>query len=462
MLELFQKLFTKIQYNKPKIAIVGDMMIDEYYNDCSVHNLSSEFPIPVIKSTSQYPSIATLGGSGNLANQFKNLNVDITTFGFIDGYSKEIYSNKINIENLILINGKIPIKRRYYERSFPLFRLDIESNNYGLNKSDLEDYQNQLYSKFLDQYESFDAILLSDYNKGTFINSDNNWILNNSITIVDPKTMPISRWKNCKIFKPNKKEAEILSGLKSWQEQCDFFQKQINCESVVITLGEEGVCGKYQNEYFYHANIRKTKCESVIGGGDCFMAWLGLTTSLGLSVIEASQLSYEAGAIYVQKKYNKPISQYDIIKRFDPTLAKYVTLDDLQNRNYKLVMCNGCFDILHSGHLEMLKFAKNQGDKLIVAVNDDSSVAKLKVGRPVNKLEDRLKMLANLEIVDFVISFSEDNPLNLIKSIHPDVLVKGAEYQLENVVGYGIVPKILLAPMLKGYSTSKIMERYIQ
>jgi D-beta-D-heptose 7-phosphate kinase/D-beta-D-heptose 1-phosphate adenosyltransferase len=182
----------------------------------------------------------------------------------------------------------------------------------------------------------------------------------------------------------------------------------------------------------------------------------------GFSLQESADIAFKAGTLYVLNKHNKPLDRFSIIHSIDPIGAKVIPYDEINmfcNRDYKLVFTNGCFDIMHMGHIDCLKFAKSQGDKLVVGLNSDESVARLKPKRPIMSVKDRASVLAACEYVDYVVVFDDDTPLELIKKISPDVLVKGADYKEEDVVGYKIVPEIKRCPLVEGISTTSIIEK---
>jgi D-beta-D-heptose 7-phosphate kinase/D-beta-D-heptose 1-phosphate adenosyltransferase len=212
--------------------------------------------------------------------------------------------------------------------------------------------------------------------------------------------------------------------------------------------------GIIDGEWFEYSPQKKIEAISVIGAGDCFVAFLALALGCGFDIAESAEIAFEAGAVYVQRKYNKPVSPSDLISS-----SKKVDVSLLRKMDCKLVFTNGCFDILHVGHLELLRKAKTFGDKLVVAVNSDESIQRLKGdGRPINCLEDRMEMLASLEFVDFVVSFEEDTPYNLIQEIMPEVLVKGKDWN-GNVVGSDLVKQVEIVEMIPGRSTTKIIEK---
>jgi D-beta-D-heptose 7-phosphate kinase / D-beta-D-heptose 1-phosphate adenosyltransferase len=450
--------FLKLESSSPllKIGVLGDAMIDEYFN-VRVKKISPEFPIPVMHSDTDV-SEDFPGGAANVVYQFKHFNVNVNLISFIDSAaSVSLQSKGINVDACINIPTYIPRKKRFYSDDFPTYRWDVEKSNYGLGL-DLENKCFDLYSK-VHKKSNFDVLIFSDYDKGVFHKYLNLLVSECPITIIDPKSGDLDRWCGCTIFKPNKQEALTLSGCNNVKDAGIYLLNRLGCEAVIITQSGEGVT-VFDKDGIYE--VRPTEklppAESVIGAGDCFTAFLAMAVGWGMSIRQASEIAWRAGILYVRNRHNKPISKLDLCNSYDPTIGKINIFPD-NNRDYKLVFTNGCFDILHAGHIEMLKFAKSLGDKLVVAVNSDESISQLKPGRPFVSLNDRMKMLASLEFVDFVVSFGDLTPLNIIKQIMPDVLVKGDQYKKEDIVGYGIVKEIVTAPMIPGLSTTNIIQK---
>jgi len=423
-----------------RIAVIGDPMVDQYYY-VDANRVSPEFPIPIMLSTGLTPCVSLPGGAGNVCQQFKHFNVNSKLFS--------------------LHGVEEPIKRRLYHGEFPLCRWDIEKPNYGLEDKELKQKADHLFLEVEGSGFRPDVYVFSDYNKGIF-NSDQDWmsLAKDSISIVDPKTGPLSKWRGCTIFKPNAKEAFDLSGLKDWRQQCSFFMAKLGCQSVIITHGGKGVVGKVINKEFEYRPRHTIVADSVIGAGDCFIAFLAMTQAHAIDVVEAVEIAFEAGAVYVQRMHNKPITPRELLKHADPINAKIVSPEDLIERDYKLVFTNGCYDVLHAGHLHCLREAKKYGDKLVVAINTDDYIKKVKGSdRPIFSLKNRMEYLANLEIVDFVTSFSEDTPYDIIKKIMPDALVRGK--QEGYVVGSDLVPTFIVGE-LQGLSTTNLIKRIRQ
>ena len=452
-----------------KIVVVGDCLLDEYYQ-VKANRISPEFPILAYRSNDFKPNAVVPGGAGNVALQLKHFNADVKLVGILDGSSADTYE-KAGVDTRFtayygLADWTIPIKRRLYDGNYALCRWDIEMPNYGID--DIESAREWLDERYQVACDKgCDVTIFSDYDKGVFSDENRHWRNLADLpcmTIVDPKkNTSLDRWKGCQIFKPNAEEARLLSGYEEWKRQCDFFQNRLGCQAVVITHGSEGVVGKLDGDYLQYEPLRKVKFESVVGAGDTFVAFLAMGLAKNMHLYEAIGLAFEAGAVYVQKHYNSPITPYELQRHFNPERAKFVTREELAEiaQIDTLVMTNGVFDFCHVGHLQCLNYAKSLAGngKLVVAVNTDESVKRLKGdGRPINSLAERMEALAALECVDYVCPFDEDTPLELIKQVMPAMLVKGNDYQEEDVPGYGIVPiKIVPFPTIK--TTTEIVEK---
>lgn len=449
--------------NMPRIAVVGDAMIDEYYSVVA-NRVSPEFPIPILKADGTSPTVRLPGGAANVCHQFKHFNMNVQLFSWADKYSEKVFEeHDITWKGFRLDDDKfLPIKRRYYdmERDFPLCRLDVEKNNCGIMEDQLLGYQNNVL-KLVSEFRPY-VIIYSDYGKGLFSTVNRVFEDDVAFTIVDPKGGPISKWKGCTLIKPNAREARKMSGETDWHKQCDFFQAETDCMGVIITQGNKGVVGKIGEDenYFEYKPERSVVADSVIGAGDCFVAFLAMCMAHQMDILEAVEVAFEAGSIYVQRRHNRPISALELMRHFDPVKGKFVKAADLVKRDYTLCFTNGCFDLtLHAGHLSTLQFAKSKADKLVVGVDSDENVKKTKGGnRPIMPAKDRMEMLASLECVDFVIEFCEDTPYNLIQEIRPDVLVKGSDWKDKGVVGSDLVKEVYFAPTIDGISTSNIIE----
>jgi len=444
--ELIQRQFDY----RPKIAVIGDVVLDEYYNVIA-NRVSPEFPIPVLLSKDGKPEKVSLGAAANVCKQFSNFNFDLSLFSFIDTKVLDL-SGPINTDGCVLA-GSVPVKKRFYSDGFPLCRIDSEESNYAL--SEINTYRKQIFSNFCSS-GPFDVVIFSDYNKGLFDYSSNliNCLNDSAISIVDPKKGPIERWKGCSIIKPNSNEAREISGEEDPKKQCEYFMKKTECQAVLITQGASGVFGNVMGVWFEYRPSKPLFAKSVVGAGDCFMAFLGMCMAHSIDIRKAVEIAFGACSVYVDKLYNAPIYPYQICEKIiDPR--------NLINRDFSLSFTNGCFDILHPGHIKLLEFAKSKADKLVVALNTDASVKKQNKSHPlINDLDHRKCMMAALECVDFIVSFSDETPYEIIKKIQPDVLVKGSDWQ--EPIGSDIVSKTYSFDLFNGYSTTSIIEKIKQ
>jgi D-beta-D-heptose 7-phosphate kinase / D-beta-D-heptose 1-phosphate adenosyltransferase len=424
---LIEEFVRKDLARKCQISVIGDIMLDEYH-EVTVDRISPEFPIPVMKSRHDN-FIRVPGGAANVALQFSQFNIDV----YLTGMTNQVMPLMSNN----VFDHSPCIKKRFYQGNFPVSRWDIEEPCYGINPDAVFDIFDDWDLK------KTDVTVFSDYNKGIFSKPWYRHFLSDRLTIVDPKN-DLARWQGCTILKPNSVEAKALTGENDWRRQAEKLIKTVKCQSVVITQGSEGVVGLTPDGFFEYRPSRKDEVNSVIGAGDCFVAFLAMAIAHGMSTYEASVVAYEAGAVYVQSKHNRPLKPAELLAR---------------KCGSQVVFTNGCFDLLHAGHIQTLEFAKNQGDLLVVGVNSDESVRRLKGNsRPLNKLADRIRVLSAMKCVDCVVPFDSDTPLDLIRYVRPDIIVKAADYRPENVVG-GDLAKVVIAPFLDGLSTTNLIQK---
>jgi D-beta-D-heptose 7-phosphate kinase/D-beta-D-heptose 1-phosphate adenosyltransferase len=434
---------------RPRVAVFGDAMLDEYY-EVSADRVSPEFPIPVFHSHDDVPGIV-LGGAANVCRQFSNFNFDISLFALTNERIKYL-AGGINMDGCIF-SKRVPVKKRFYSEGFPLFRFDVESQDYGLELDSLQGLRDKLLEKLLSR-DPFDVVVFSDYDKGLFRGMGEfiGRIDESTITIVDPKKAPLGRWRGCTIIKPNSKEAEDISGHSDWKRQCEFFMRETDCQAVVITQAGEGVVGNVQGVWFEHRPAFRKAPRSVVGAGDAFVAFLAMCMAHSIDIRRAVEIAFKACSLYVEEPHNRPLYPYQIApsKCVDPRI--------LQKRDFSLAFCNGCFDVLHPGHMELLKFARSKADGLVVALNSDESVRRQGKSHPlINSLGYRKSMIAALECVDFVLDFEEDTPYELMKKVMPDVLVKGSD--CPDPVGSDLVQEVCSFGLVGGHSTTESIRK---
>ena len=436
-----------------KIAVVGDSMIDEDY-EVEANRISPEFPIPILASKNNTPTASYPGGAANVLYQilnFKTNGVRPTLVTLLDEEAKKVFkANGIEEKHLCCVvdeKYKIPRKKRFYNGEFPLCRWDVE-----------EKFSDPKATKAL--YEILklqikpNIVILSDYNKGFFNENINLWLNNDWITIVDPKKGPLEKWMGCDIFKPNFKEAVDLTGTTDWKEQIKIIKEKTKCKIVVITNGSTYYASDendtwQQNHYSQYAKYP-------IGAGDCFIAALAMAYNQR-PIKEAIELSYRVGDTYVKKK-KRSISLNEVYgKIIEPEALHNI----IKNSEDRFIFTNGCFDLLHSKHIELLRFAKSKGNKLIVALNSDESIKRLKgKDRPIKSLKERMAVMEAIDCVDFVTYFEEDTPLEIIRKIKPQSIVKGGDYIINEVVGYDEVNSdVFIFPYEQGISTTNFVAK---
>ena len=464
--------------NKGHVLVFGDIILDRYISG-SVDRVSPEAPVPVLKPSNEE---IRLGGAANVALNLSSLGSNTTLIGVTgkDESSTQIIDllKKNNIKKA-LSKSKHPTisKLRILASQQQLIRIDNEEEFSETDwQSSLSNYRKHINLK------KNKVLIISDYEKGTLRNIP--LIIREAkklkkIILVDPKGDDFSKYKSADIITPNFQEFEKVVGKVNSEPEItkkgkDLI-KSLNLNSLLITRGSEGMTlldkrnGKVIREDF---PTEARDVFDVSGAGDTVIASIAAGLAGGFSLSESIRLANLAAGIVVGKSGTATVNQAELVPYLGLS-ESYVSFNevkvyskDLHERGKKIVFTNGCFDILHAGHVEYLEAAKELGDKLIVAVNTDRSVRKLKgSSRPVNTLAHRAKVLASLQCIDKVVFFDEDTPIKLIKAIRPDVLVKGGDYKLKDIVGHKEVSQyggsVVTIPLVKGLSTSKIISKKI-
>ena len=467
-----------LQGKSPKLLVIGDLMIDHYlWGSCE--RISPEAPVQVINVDNES---TVLGGSGNVINNLKALGAQVDVISVIGGceISDELRGLltkiDVNVEHLIVQKDRITSKKsRIIAAQQQVVRYDRESTNEISTKS-----QTTILNTFKKIITNYDAVLLSDYGKGvltadltqSLITIANN---NNKKVLIDPKGLDYSKYKGAYLLTPNKKEASEATQINIKDDASlaqAITQLKVECDLNVslITLSEQGVA-IFDDTLRTHPTVAREVFD-VTGAGDTVLASLGFALSCGLDIDNSVEFSNLAAGVVVGKIGSATATLNEIIE-YESSLNKSTsdehikTLDEiialsteLKARDKKIVFTNGCFDILHAGHVRYLETAKSYGDVLILGLNSDRSVTELKgEGRPINTQLDRAYILAALEAVDYVIVFNEDTPYDLIKAIKPHVLVKGGDYEGQHVVGQDIADELKLVQFVDGKSTTKTIEK---
>jgi D-beta-D-heptose 7-phosphate kinase/D-beta-D-heptose 1-phosphate adenosyltransferase len=472
------------------ILVVGDIMLDRYlWGD--VQRISPEAPVPVfhIKKRSE-----VCGGAGNVVSNLAGLGCSVDVIGVcgndIAGHNLNALLNKDKVRKEILKDTERPTvtKTRIISSGQQLLRLD-EEEGIPLNA----DMKKKFLNLVKNSVPQCDAVILSDYGKGILQTSVVAQFIiqlakENSVPVfVDPKGRDWERYKGATCVTPNIKELEIVYGDKindkeKLIEAMQMIINQFNLTWLLVTRGSLGMCllSKNKKPTFIPALAREVY--DVSGAGDTVISTLSLGVASGLDFPDAASLANVAAGIVVGKVGTQPINLFELKASVgingNISIGKYLNkiaslsdaklqVDAWQAQGDTIVFTNGCFDLLHPGHIHLLNQAKDLGDRLIVGLNSDDSVRRLKgPSRPILNEKDRASLLGSLDCVNVVCIFDEDAPNVLIKALKPDILVKGADYRPEEVVGREIVEsyggKIKLISTLEGYSTTNIANKFIQ
>ena len=467
-----------LQNKTPKILVVGDLMIDHYLWGSS-ERISPEAPVPVVNVDSES---TVLGGAGNVINNLNALGAVVDVISVIGECetSKELKDLlcdiKIDTQYLITQKNRVTSKKsRIIAAQQQVVRYDRESTSEINNKSQVAILK--VFKKIVNNY---DVILLSDYGKGVLTFELTQSLIsiankNKKKLLVDPKGLDYSKYEGAYLLTPNKKEASeatniIIKDNESLTQSIRILKDQIDLTVSLITLSEKGVA-IFDNELRIHPTVAREVFD-VTGAGDTILASLGFALSCNKDIDEAIKFANLASGVVVGKIGSATATLNEIIE-YESSLNKSTSdehiktwdeissiISELKNNDKKIVFTNGCFDILHIGHVKYLEKAKNFGDILILGLNSDDSTHRLKgKNRPINTQDDRAYILASLEVVDYVVIFNEDTPLDLIKLIKPDVLVKGGDYEDKEVVGQDIAKELKLVQFIDAKSTSKTIKK---
>ena len=455
------------------IFTVGDIMLDKYYRG-SVSRISPEAPVPVVKVNDEH---ITLGGAGNVANNLASLEVNCHLFGLLgdDSHAKDFQKlakqKKISLSTIVSDAPTIT-KIRVLGEHQQITRLDFEQTQ-PLTSTLSKDLQKHLVSS----KDVPNAIILSDYAKGVctaeLCQAIITYAHDCSIPVlVDPKGTDWGKYSGATFITPNLKEVEQLLNrpIQNTDEAVVAAGKEIlanfKFEYLLITRSEKGMT-LLSKDSETHYSAQAKEVFDVSGAGDTVIATLAWSLVQGTAPTEAAYIANIAAGVVVGKLGTSPIELDELLTAIDPAEGKVVSIDKL-TKHLKLakklgkhvVFTNGCFDILHKGHIDYLKKAKQLGDILIVGVNSDRSVQKLKgPNRPINQEADRLYMLSQYEFIDFLILFSEETPYSLLKQIRPSILTKGGDYSPDEVIGKEFADQVIILPFVDGYSTTGILNK---
>ena len=462
-------------FQNTNILVIGDLMLDKYWYGGS-SRISPEAPVQVLNvgQIEERP-----GGAGNVALNIVSLGGKSTLIG-VTGQDEAAQHLKSKLEaakvecDFEQIAGMQTItKLRVVSRQQQLIRLDFEEK---LGKRGIDSLPQKLEKHLL----KADAVIFSDYAKGTleevqtFIQMARR---HNLPILVDPKGTDFTKYKGATLVTPNLSEFERVVGEcaneKQLVERGQALLKSHDWQALLVTRGDQGLTLLRPEQPELHLPAIAREVFDVTGAGDTVISTIAASLAAGSNIENAITYANVAASVVVGKLGTATVGSHELRRRLramgnvgSGSMSKdqlLTVVEESKDLGEKIVMTNGCFDILHAGHVAYLQQAKKMGDRLIVAVNDDQSVTALKGdGRPVNSLERRMSVLAALGSVDWVVSFSESTPESLICDILPDVLVKGGDYQINKIAGANCVishgGKVEVLEFIDGVSTTKIIE----
>jgi len=469
-------------FSQLKVLVVGDIMLDRYIHG-EVERISPEAPVPVIRHAQRYERA---GGAANVAMNLAGLGCHAILSGFwgSDTEQGELQAilDRASVDTVGVVTSSLPTisKTRIVGRTQQLLRLDIESRD---NPPSIE--MDRLVERATALVDKVHAVILSDYAKGALSR-----VLCESViraarakgipVLADPKTPDLGKYSGATSVCPNLGELSLATGISSHQTEAllDAGQRQVaqhNLQFLTVTMSEKGI-GVLWPDKRYHSPARAREVFDVSGAGDTVIATIAAGLAGGLQVETAVDLANLAAGIVVGKMGTVPIAQHELIAALTPSSnftagEKILDLERVAKRvaewrasGEKIVFTNGCFDLLHVGHITLLEDCRRFGTKLVLGLNADASICRLKgPTRPIVGERERARVMAALAAVDAVVLFEEDTPLELIRALRPDVLVKGGDYSIETVVGHEEVMasggRVEIVPTVEGFSTTNIVRK---
>jgi len=465
-------------FTKARVLVAGDVMLDRYWSGSS-NRISPEAPVPVVNV---HDCVDRAGGAANVALNIASLGASVTLAGIVGNdeaatiLSRLLDDKGISQTFVSQDNYKTITKLRVLSRHQQLIRLDFEETSVDLDTDDFN-------QAVLEHIAQFDVVVLSDYNKGSLNQAQEIIKVARKAgvsVLVDPKGHDFEKYRGADLLTPNLSEFEaIVSACTSDDDllnKAEQLRKTLELKSLLVTRSERGMTLVQQENESVTVPTKAREVYDVTGAGDTVIGVLAASIAAGSDTESAVVLANIAAGIVVGRLGAACVNSDELKQATSDAFhldyhQKIVSLDTLkrevefsQKSGQKIVMTNGCFDILHAGHVQYLSEAVACGDRLIVAVNDDESVRRLKGdSRPINMLVKRMEVLAALGSVDWVISFSEDTPEKLICDVLPDLLVKGGDYQPDEIAGAHCVKasggKVEVLSLREGCSTTDVINR---
>lgn len=475
-----------------RIVLLGDLMLDRYIYG-NAERLSPEAPVPVLHVQRED---VRLGGAGRVAADLATLGADVRVIGFIGrdetgaGIRKLLKDYGANLDGLIELpdrpsTGKVRlIGLAQHRHPQQMIRLDYEDT-----RSIGTEMEAKLLANLERALDGAGGLCIEDYHKGLLTDS----LCRAAIDLARKRNVPVfvdpaniadyGKYRGASAITPNRAETEKAASLPCQSEDqyrpaAEKLLSQLDLDAAILTLDRHGAYLATRDGQRRWLATKPRNVYDVAGAGDMVLAMLAMARAAGASWEDAVALANIAGGLEVEKFGSVPITPDEIVAEIlaeaGHKAGKQRPLDQLlvelqrhRAAGRRIVFTNGCFDLIHMGHVKYFQFARDQGDLLVVGVNSDDSIRRLKgEKRPIVAERDRLSVLEELESINFLVTFDQDTPLELIAAIRPDVLVKGADYSKQQVVGWDVVEsyggKIALAPLVDGRSTSAVIERILE
>jgi D-beta-D-heptose 7-phosphate kinase/D-beta-D-heptose 1-phosphate adenosyltransferase len=468
-----------------RVLVIGDLMLDEYVWG-EAERISPEAPVQVVDVKRED---LRLGGAGNVINNLASLGARVEVVSVLGDDADShvltgiIESQGLSANGIRRVRGRTTARKtRVLASNQQMLRIDRESRT-PISNADEQTLLNDLQELL----PGVDVVLLSDYQKGLLTVSFLQAIIAlcraaKIPVLVDPKGDDYSKYRGATLLTPNRKEAGLASGIDIVDEESLLragrqLRQEVDLDALVITRSEEGMSLLFREGPEKHLPTRAREVFDVTGAGDTVLTVLGLALAAGLSMEEAAELANVAAGIVVAKVGTSTVSGPEILaeisrQHFD-TDRKIKSRDqlrgllqDARQKGKQIVFTNGCFDLLHVGHVKYLQHARQLGDIFVLGLNSDDSIRRLKGDkRPLINQEERAHLMAALSCIDYVVIFDEDTPLELIDILRPNILVKGGDYTPEGVVGKDLVEsyggRVELIQFVDGKSTTNIINKIL-
>jgi D-beta-D-heptose 7-phosphate kinase/D-beta-D-heptose 1-phosphate adenosyltransferase len=464
-----------------KALVIGDLILDEYlWGDAE--RISPEAPVPIVDVMEKE---LRLGGAGNVISNLLDLGCQVDMAGVIgDDENGQLLlhlldERNVATKNLITVAGRITSRKtRVLANHQQMLRIDNESRD-----TLTADIETQLIETVQSQISDYSVIFVSDYLKGVLTERVTKAVVQIGRTagipvVVDPKGTDYRKYSGATLITPNRKEAELATGCllrdeKSLLEGGNSLRSDLCLDAVLLTRSAEGM-SLFAAEEVTHVPTLAREVFDVSGAGDTVLALVGAALAVGLSFADAARMANVGAGIVVGKLGTSTVNAAELAQALSREQDNSKLCDrqllhrSLQSvrRGKKVVFTNGCFDLLHVGHVKYLQKSRELGDILVIGLNSDRSVRQLKgPSRPLISEEERAHILAALDCVDYVTIFDEETPLELIRLLAPDVLVKGGDYSLDGVVGREEVEshggRVELVQFVDGKSTTNMIEKIL-